>query len=480
MSDDLWTQSATRATLTAPPSPRSLPASSSPTLSFPLAVQLVPIDHPVDLPAPPVAYLSSLSLPLTPHAGLSSSPPLPPPLLLSIYRRALTLYHLPLPSLSWQSWPSTSTPSSLPYYSSLLTSEVSHSTPPHHVPLHPSDYLIRPSPGWFPGLLSLCFSLSLTVRFASSSSPSSLADPYYGHLVTGSSSSLPNLLYTVQHVVEALRVYSRSACERMGLKEVWLVERLSYRGQDGWTALPSLPSGRLYLACERVERVFLLSIIHHELFHFIDHSSHTLHTPSSSSSPAPSHTPTLSPSPITFCAVPDSAWASLNPPSFRYGQGGCSPSSRRSFLSYSGHVPGALLVRGFVDRYAMVAMEEDRAEVWAAMVRDWESVVEAEDEGVRRKGEEVQRRVREWSGGEMDAAWWRRLQRRGGGGSFSLTMKERSMLGRLRWGRWESRRDCDGVEYWHNARTKQSVRINPNRFLQRQTQPSCIERGCLP
>ena len=443
------------------------------------------LHRPVDLPAPPIAHLSSpsLSFGLRAAASSSSSPPLPPPLLLSIYQRALALYHLPLSSLSWKEWPGSS-PSSPPYFSSLLTSEVSDSPPRGHAPLHTSDYLIRPSPGWFPTLLSLCFSLSLTLRFASSPTPTSLADPYYHQLVTGCSPSLPHLLFTVPHLIEVLRVYSHAVCERMGLRELWLVEGLSYRGQPGWTALPSLPSGRLYLSCERVERVFLLSLIHHELFHFIDHSMHTAHTtttllPSSHSPSLTASHPSSLPSPTTFCAVPDPTWAGLNPPTFRYGQGGGAASSRRFFLSYSGHVPGSLLARGFVDRYAMVAMEEDRAEVWAALLRDRVSVVEAEDEGIQRKGAELERRVREWSGGEMDDRWWRRVQRRGSGGGFSLTLAERSVLGRLRRGRWHSRKDQDGVEYWHNVKTRQSVRINPNRFLQRRVQPGCIERGCV-
>ena len=383
---------------------------------------------------------------------------LPTPLLISVYRRALRLYHAPLSDLAWTAWPSATSPS---YYSSLLTSEVSDTPPPRRIPLHPSDHCIRPSPSWFPALLLLCASRGLTLRFATSHAAASTEDPYYGDLVTGTSPSLPNLLYTVPHLLQALSVYSRAAYARMGVRELWLVEALRYRGADGWTALPSLPSGRFYLSCERVERVFLLSLLHHELFHFIDHTTHRAPV---ASSPASS----LDPPSHTFCAVPDAVWDSLNSPAFRYGAGGSASSSRHFALSYSGHVPGSRLARGFVNRYAMVAMEEDRAEVWAALVRDRASVLQADDEAIRQKGAELERRVRVWSNGAMDGHWWRRLQRRRGGGGFSLTLAERSAWGRLTRGRWESRHDGDGVQYWHNARTLQSVRINPNVFLQPQ------------
>ena len=190
-----------------------------------------------------------------------------------------------------------------------------------------------------------------------------------------------------------------------------------------------------------VERVFLLSTLHHELFHFIDHSLHTQQG-GVAAQPSPDTAPT------TFCAVPDPVWATLNPPSFRYGSSGRAATSRYPTLTYSGEVPGLHLARGFVNRYAQVAMEEDRAEVWAALMRDRLSVVDAMDEGIRRKGREMERRMAEWSEGEIDDRWWRRVQREGGGGNFSLTRHGRTAWGRLTRGRWRSARDGDGVEYW--------------------------------
>ena len=419
----------------------------------------LPDDQPVYLPAPPAVSLCSPSaVPVSPQlaASLSTTPRLPSSLVSQVYQRALYLYHCPLSSLSWQYHTHADGASS---WISLLTSQYSAVQPPSCVPLSPADYLLRPSLDWFPALLARCSSLHITIHLPPSPVTAHLPNPYFPTSIHASSPSLPSLLCFLPHLISALSIYPPSLFERMGLQELWLCDNLTRNDTSVW--VPVFEHRRLYVDCMRRDAVDLLSVIHHELFHFMEYSA--IHSPSA---------PPLS-APLTRqLDFPDPTWSALNPPHFQYGTGGVD--ARGAAMAVSGAYNGQRLKGPFVNRYSQSGMEEDRAEIYAALVRDRESVTHAIHRGIRAKGEEIQRRLAEWSDGLLDEQWWHRTQKAGGGACFSHTRHARTVWGRLTNGRWMSMTsDKSGSEYWYNYTTDQSVNINPNIFV--ESNMTCID-----
>jgi hypothetical protein len=80
-------------------------------------------------------------------------------------------------------------------------------------------------------------------------------------------------------------------------------------------------------------------VLHHEYFHIIDYKDDGQ-------------------------LYRDDAWSALNPPDFKYGAGGKTAQGDPSIGVWTDKNPG------FLDKYAMTGVEEDKAEVFAAMVID--------------------------------------------------------------------------------------------------------------
>ena len=310
-----------------------------------------------------------------------------------MYKRVLYLYHLPADHLAWKEYhtPSstaTSTPSltlAVCYYSSLYTGESTWQPPPHYTPFTPADYNIQPTLDWFPALTTLAASLQLSIRFHDDSV--TLTDSYYQQLITAHSPSLPSLLYTLPLLSSVLLTYPPSFYRRLPLHCVVLCERLRYKGVE-WRCVPVLTAGRMYLSCERVDAVYLQSTLHHELFHFIDHSMQ----------PSTSVTPTTALR--NHVAQPDPNWCALNVQAFVYGNGGMKV--RDATASSIASSPCV----GLLNAYAASAVEEDKAEVWAALMRDERAVSGGMDEIVRQKAELLRARVDRWSEGSLGEQWW--------------------------------------------------------------------------
>ena len=366
------------------------------------------LTQPLQLPAPPSILLatptrrwwrlsnSSAQLDtLVRSSPLSSR--LPPAILTAVYERALFLYHLPADRSGWKEYrtspaTTTSAPSATPsvYYSSLHTAETTWSPPLHYTPLTPADYNIHPTLDWFPSLTALAASLQLSIRFHDSSV--ALSDSYYQQLITAGSPSLPNLLYLLPLLSSVLSTYPASFYRRLPLHSVVVCERLRYKGAE-WRCVPVLTAGRLYVSCERVDAVYLQSTLHHELFHFIDHS---MQPP----------TPTTQPALRNHIARPDPEWCALNVPSFVYGDGGLAV--RDASASSAASSPCV----GLVNAYAASAVEEDKAEVWAALMRDETAVRSGADVIVRQKAALLRARVERWSEGSLGAQWWSDVSQR--------------------------------------------------------------------
>lgn len=121
--------------------------------------------------------------------------------------------------------------------------------------------------------------------------------------------------------------------ERIGLWRVVLCRGLTEDGRS----IPSLPNYRHTLLFDTEgSPAFLRRLIHHEVFHFADYAEdlNVLHDP---------------------------AWEALNPPEFHYGTGGRDMRSPR-VTAFDDHLPG------FVSRYGTSALEEDKAEIFAALL----------------------------------------------------------------------------------------------------------------
>jgi hypothetical protein len=122
---------------------------------------------------------------------------------------------------------------------------------------------------------------------------------------------------------------------RCNLRRVLVCQGLYQNGQS----IPSLPNveGTLILDLSGDE-AYLRHLIHHEVHHFFDHADD-------------GH------------LGGDQAWESLNPPRFRYGDGGRSMRTPGSAV-FDAPLPG------FVSLYATSAVEEDKAEVFALALSD--------------------------------------------------------------------------------------------------------------
>ena len=414
-------------------------------------VELTSDQPPVLLSGPAAVSLSSASFDAsTAELAINSVPQLPAAVVQQIYHRAFYLYHSPLSALSWKEYQGANGR----FWHSLLTSEYRTVEPSPLVKLQPSDYLLRLTPECFPALLSLCSTLNMSLHFAPSALPANIPDPFYNSQIRACAPSLPALLCFIPHFIAALSIYPPSLFAAMGWREVWLCESVTFDWllPDGKYDRRSIwvlcfASQRLYINCERLDSIQLLSNLHHELFHFIDYTMHRAqHNAAASAASSPNDLLT------TFQAAADPVWSTFNPLFHRYGAG--DTLRRLSTLTNSGALHGWKVKGPFVNRYSQSALAEDRAEVWAALVRDRESVRRATSAGIRHKGAELERRVREWSGGLLDEAWWQRTQRGGQGAGYSHTRHEKKL--------WLSSNAPTGEEFWYHTRTQQTVYVNPN------------------
>lgn len=206
--------------------------------------------------------------------------------------------------------------------------------------------------------------LTLAVTLAQTVFPNAQADDQIDQLVTELEAtyqikvhfkSLPNLSWPIGHrladssdepalrsylqlLSEELHSYSSAYIAKTQLKSLVLVKDLSYRGQFR-TGMPDRYQGALILDFKRGNHApsYQRHVIHHEYYHLIE--------------------ATINGS--TYWRDP--RWAAFNLNEFRYGNGGASAQNSSNMYAFSNPSPG------FVNRYSMSAMEEDKAEVYAAL-----------------------------------------------------------------------------------------------------------------
>lgn len=146
--------------------------------------------------------------------------------------------------------------------------------------------------------------------------------------------------------VEEFSYYPATAIKRSGLQEIILCRALDFEGAHR-TALPDYDHDAFYLDVERggATEEYQRKVIHHEFFHIIDWKDDGL-------------------------VYSDDAWVALNANGFKYGRGGkfAQKDPRESVFDSS--------LKGFVTRYAMAGVEEDKAETFANMMVNYQLMEE--------------------------------------------------------------------------------------------------------
>lgn len=139
-------------------------------------------------------------------------------------------------------------------------------------------------------------------------------------------------------------LYPPELLQRSQLKRVVLCKNLSFADQRR-NAIPDFEHDALYLDVSRgaYSKSYLRKVIHHEFFHIIDYRD-------------------------DGSVYKDERWASLNPANFKYGNGGrlVQELQETSVLTNK--------YAGFLNHYSTTAVEEDKAEMFANLIVDFEYV----------------------------------------------------------------------------------------------------------
>lgn len=135
-------------------------------------------------------------------------------------------------------------------------------------------------------------------------------------------------------------LYPPDLVKRTRLKRIVLCNDVSFAGQRR-NAIPDYEHDTLYLDASRGfhSKPYMRKVIHHEFFHIIDYRDD-------------GH------------VYKDERWASLNPATFKYGSGGKNAQDQRDTSILTDKNPG------FLNGYSTTAVEEDKAEIFAALIVD--------------------------------------------------------------------------------------------------------------
>jgi hypothetical protein len=195
--------------------------------------------------------------------------------------------------------------------------------------------------------------------------------------IRGRFADLENLATYIPILASEWNIYPPELVEKSGLRRLVLCEDLEFAGQRR-TALPDFEHHDLYLDVGRgrYSESYVRKVIHHEFFHVIDFRD-------------------------DGALYADEDWAALNSAHFRYGGGGRNAQDD----------PGVSVISdersGFLNRYCMTGVEEDKAELFAQMLVGRPALQRraARDPVLRAKVERMQELVRAFCP-QADQAFW--------------------------------------------------------------------------
>lgn len=165
----------------------------------------------------------------------------------------------------------------------------------------------------------------------------------YG-LIEGRAATAEELKSYLALFTPEFSLYPRSLIEKTGLKKVVFCKDLAFAGQRR-NAIPDFEHDTLYLEVVRgMERpTYMRKVIHHEYFHVIDFKDDGK-------------------------LYKDDRWKTLNPAGFQYGTGGKNAQTVKGTANLTDAYPG------FLNHYSTTGVEEDKAEVFAFLVVENETV----------------------------------------------------------------------------------------------------------
>lgn len=168
-------------------------------------------------------------------------------------------------------------------------------------------------------------------------------------------------LQMIPILAKEIRLYPKSLLRKLGLREISLVQNLSFGGQRR-KAVPHFSSGILFydVLIGNYSQVYLRKVLHHEIFHFADHfhSKEGLYK--------------------------DSIWEQVNPEGFKYGGGGGRSHFQEMVMVNFGDLTSHLQIqtsesnpapKGFLNQYCLSGVEEDKAEFFSAMMTEISSLL---------------------------------------------------------------------------------------------------------
>ena len=207
-----------------------------------------------------------------------------------------------------------------------------------------------------------------------------------GYTVSCQPPSDAALLAYMPLVAQEFALYPRDLVAAVGLERLVLCRDL-YVGRDRRGAVPDEEDHALFLDVEAQgssDRFFRARVIHHEFMHMIDLRDDGRYD--------------------------DPAWAALNRPGFRYGDGGRS----RQGDSLQGMVDTTLV--GFLTRYSDSGPEEDKAELFSYLMMrpKWVTDRTYNDDVLRRKVERLKANLAAFAP-SMNSWFWAELERVRGG-----------------------------------------------------------------
>ncbi len=198
--------------------------------------------------------------------------------------------------------------------------------------------------------------------------------------IHGRSPSPESLARYVPLFASEFKRYPREFVEASKLKKVILCEDLSFDGQRR-NAVPDFEHNALYLDSKRGDHdgIYQRKVLHHEFFHIVDYVDDGE-------------------------IYSDAQWSAMNPPDFRYGTGGRNAQDIASTSELTERFPG------FLNHYSTTGVEEDKAELFANMLMDFQHVQQRalRDLVVAKKVEAMKKLLARFCK-ELDEKFWERV-----------------------------------------------------------------------
>ncbi len=199
--------------------------------------------------------------------------------------------------------------------------------------------------------------------------------------IAGAAAAEDELAKYAPILIREWSLYPVSLVRKTKLKRIVLCRDLAFAGQKR-TAVPDFENETLYLDVSRglhAER-YVRKVIHHEFFHMIDWRD-------------------------DGAVYSDRSWMGLNPKGFTYGDGGVNAQDDPTVSLHTEAAPG------FLNRYSMSGVEEDKAELFAHLLVEPAFVARRskQDAFLGAKTARLKELLRDFCP-DLDDEFWRRSQ----------------------------------------------------------------------